>query len=179
MDELLEQTILQIKKELDEMTLSNISIKRKSFKQYDKILTALEKLNDKKEERFEIKKEEAVIYPEQEEELIFENEEEDNVTSYTIDTKDTEEIEEEKEDIDELASIFDDKKELIGYPFSRKLSGGFLIKGTPSENIFVPESIIRELDIEEGDIVSAETIEGASYSTPTYYFNIVEKTINL
>ena len=188
MDELLEQTILQIKKELDEMTLSNIVSKKKSFKQYNKILTALSELHNSKGDSFTIKKESSVVYPEQEEELIMENLEtieskqiaskDETDYSFEVEVEEVTEVhesEEPKDDIDELASIFDGEKELIGYPFERKLTGGFLIKGTPSENVFVPESIIRELDIEDGDLVSAEIKEGSRNYNRNYYYRIVEK----
>lgn len=189
MDNILKETVLQMKKELDDMTLSNIVSKKKSFKHYNKILTALSELHESRGDSFTIKKESTVVYPEKEEELIMESLE--TVESNQIVTKDetnysfeveVEEVleeknepEEPKDDIDELASVFDAKKELIGYPFEKKLTGGFLIKGTPSENIFVPESIVRELDIEDGDLVSAEIKEGSRNNHRSYYYQIVEK----
>ena len=188
MDSILKETVLQMKKELDDMTLSNIVSKKKSFKQYNKILTALSELHESKGDSFTIKKESSVVYPEKEEELIMENLEtiepnqiatkDETDYSFEVEVEEVTEVdesEEPKEDIDELASIFDGEKELIGYPFERKLTGGFLIKGTPSENIFVPESIIRELDIQEGDLVSAEIKEGSRNNHRNYYYRIIEK----
>ena len=188
MDNILKETVLQMKKELDDMTLSNIISKKKSFKQYNKILTALSELHNSRGDSFTIKKESSVVYPEQEEELIMENLEtiesnqvvtkDETDYSFEVEVKEVTEVdesEEPKEDIDELASIFDGEKEFIGYPFEIKLTGGFLIKGTPSENIFVPESIIRELDIQEGDLVSAEIKEGSRNNNRNYYYRIVEK----
>ncbi|MFE8701231.1 DUF2325 domain-containing protein [Cytobacillus sp. FJAT-54145] len=56
------------------------------------------------------------------------------------------------------------------YVFERKLQGGFL----PEGNIFVPESIIRSLGIEHGDVVRA-TVKNPHSNPPQCYFEVVEK----
>lgn len=75
----------------------------------------------------------------------------------------------------ELAESFEEDKVELGYPLSRNLYGGFLLTGSSSNAIFVPESIIRELDLEDGDIVSAEIIPGGSNLKPFYKYSLVRK----
>lgn len=88
------------------------------------------------------------------------------------------EVEEEAEDnspIDELAKVFDKEKRIPGYEFERKLSGGILLKGNIQENIFVPESVIRTLGLESGDIVSAELQNGSTRYNQRFDYHVVER----
>lgn len=185
MDNILDKTIQQIKQELDEMNLSNIQVKKENFKEYMIILDALSALHDRKNltEPFQIKKEVSVQEEDQEDELSSEEpivETENQEVEIEIKEEKQEEEEEEEEvfehEIDSLASVFDDKKQPIGYPFEQKLSGGFLIKGTPSENIFVPESIVRELELKNGDLVAAEVVKGNGYRATNHHYTVIERT---
>lgn len=85
-------------------------------------------------------------------------------------------VAEPKEEIDKLAGVFDNEKKIPGYRFERKLSGGFLIKGNIQDNIFVPESVIRTLDLKTGDIVSAELQNGSTKFNQRYDYKIVKRT---
>lgn len=70
----------------------------------------------------------------------------------------------------DLASSFDKQKEDVAYEFSRKLSGGFT-----TNDIFVPETVVRSLGLEDGDMVSAEPKIGSTPSKTIYEFKIVSK----
>lgn len=75
----------------------------------------------------------------------------------------------------QLADSFEEDKVQLGYPLSRNLAGGFLLTGSSSNSIFVPESVVRELGLDDGDIVSAEVIPGGSNLKPFYKYNLVKK----
>lgn len=77
-------------------------------------------------------------------------------TEEVSEADETEEATKENSDdpIDELARSFEPEKK--AYVFEKKLTGGFLMVGSASSNVFVPESVIRDLDIKEGDKVSYE-----------------------
>lgn len=77
--------------------------------------------------------------------------------------------------IDTLADSFEAEKEIKGFPLERKLVGGFLSTGLTTDNIFVPESIIKQKGFEDGDIVSAEPIPSKNPYKKLYDFELVEK----
>lgn len=81
-----------------------------------------------------------------------------------------------KEEIDELAKVFDKKKILPIYPFSRKLTGGYLSTPVAAQNIFVPENIVRSNNFEEGDMIEAEALISGSHIITDYNFKIHEKS---
>lgn len=55
------------------------------------------------------------------------------------------------------------------YQMERKLRGGYL----PEANQFIPEGIIRNLNLENGDLIRIE--ETPSYSRERYNFSLTEK----
>ena len=81
-----------------------------------------------------------------------------------------------KEEIDELAKVFDKKKILPIYPFSRKLTGGYLSTPVAAQNIFVPESIVRSNNFEEGYLIEAEALISGSNIITDYNFKMHEKS---
>ena len=81
-----------------------------------------------------------------------------------------------KEEIDELAKVFDKKKILPIYPFSRKLTGGYLSTPVAAQNIFVPENIVRSNNFEEGDLIKAEALISGSNIITDYNFKMHEKS---
>ena len=81
-----------------------------------------------------------------------------------------------KEEIDELAKVFDKKKILPIYPFSRKLTGGYLSTPVAAQNIFVPENIVRSNNFEEGDLIEAEALISGSNIITDYNFKMHEKS---
>lgn len=92
----------------------------------------------------------------------------------------TREAEAEKKERDasvlkDLAGSFEETKLALGYPLSRNLYGGFLLTGSSTNSIYVPESIIRELELNDGDVISAEVIPGGSHLKPFYKYNRLRK----
>lgn len=75
----------------------------------------------------------------------------------------------------QLAKSFEEEKIELGYPLSRNLYGGFLLTGSTTNSVYVPESAIRELDLADGDIVSAEVIPGGTNSKPFYKYCLERK----
>lgn len=62
--------------------------------------------------------------------------------------------------------------EQSGYVFERKLRGGVL----PEINGFIPEGVVRNLNIEHGDIVGAKRMDdGISEGNTRYYYTLLEK----
>lgn len=80
-----------------------------------------------------------------------------------------------KEVIDELAKSFEEEKKVIAFPFDRKLSGGFLMSGAATTNIFIPEVVVRNEGFESGDLISAEPISSSTYRNQNYEYTLVKK----
>lgn len=57
------------------------------------------------------------------------------------------------------------------YTFQRNLQGGIL----PAIKGFVPEGIVRKLDVEHGDLVKATLLPSAEGRPPRYLYELVEK----
>lgn len=77
--------------------------------------------------------------------------------------------------IDQLTHSFDQAKAIKGFPFSRKLAGGFLLTDSVLHNIFVPEKVIREEGFEDGDCIGVELVGPETSTRPMYKYFMVEK----
>ncbi|HFD1725271.1 TPA: DUF2325 domain-containing protein [Enterococcus faecium] len=81
----------------------------------------------------------------------------------------TEEKTEKKEYVNE------DKTVIQGY-FNQNIRGGYIHK---KESVFVPEKIIRELEIVHGDFLQATVLKNSYYTKrPEYYFEVIERCGN-
>lgn len=65
----------------------------------------------------------------------------------------------------------EEKEEGKVYTFQRNLQGGIL----PAIKGFVPEGIVRKLDIEHGDLVKATLLPSAEGRSPRYLYELVDK----
>lgn len=79
----------------------------------------------------------------------------------------------EEQPIDKLAESFHSEPALNSYKMKRNLFGGTLLG---SDNVFVPEKIIRENDFEDGDTISIKLVS-QYLGKPIYEFSLVEKGI--
>ena len=75
-----------------------------------------------------------------------------------------------EKNLKDLASSFDKQKQEVGYEFNRKLSGGFM-----TNDIFVPETVVRNLDLMDGDMMTAEIKPGGTLGKPTYDFKVISR----
>lgn len=72
----------------------------------------------------------------------------------------------------EINTIESDKDSGI---FERKLAHGF-IQNNHGDNIFVPESIIRENDFSHGDVIAYECIHESSNGKRLYNYELIQKS---
>ncbi len=78
-----------------------------------------------------------------------------------------------KEVVEEISEVIPEViEEQAGYIFERKLRGGYL----QEINAFIPEGIVRNLNIKHGDLVGAKRmIDDTSEGNPKYYYTLLEK----
>lgn len=172
MDNILEELKKSIQEAAAGITLDNVKEVQEEINKYFKMaffMVDLDKGNSNNKEDIEEPEVKPEVQPESKPEVQTEEP--------TVEFKSEEQKIEKpiKEDIDNLANVFDDEKKERGLRFVRKVSGGVLMKGSSAENIFVPESIVRRLGIEDGDKVSVDVHPASTTYKPLYYFNIVEK----
>lgn len=74
-----------------------------------------------------------------------------------------------EEDLGALVDKFNKKKDVKGYKLERLVVGGRL-----NNKIYVSESIIRRLQVDHGDILTA-TYKGTDNGDVKYYFEVVER----
>lgn len=152
------QTKLEMKRWIDQLELHNVQDVKEKLEQYFQMFEVMGNLPEAPPVKQ--KKKKIVV-----EDIVEEIEKEDAIGEQIA-----LQIEETIEET--IESPRADGNELKGYVFERKLRGGILA----DINAFIPEGIVRKLDLEHGDIIGARKMEDVSEDGRNkYHYTLIEK----
>lgn len=158
-ESVLKQTKLEMKRWIDQLEIHNIEEVKENLESYFQMVEAIGNLPEAPPVKQKSKKIEQL-------ELELDKE-----PMQEIESDKTREIENKSEEKTVLHKASEGKTEQ-GYVFERKLRGGVL----PDINAFVPEGIVRKLDIEHGDRLDARKMEDyADDGKNRYHYTLLDK----
>ena len=158
MENILKETINTMKETINKLDLTNIKETKEELRRYFIVIETIASFE--KSTSAEKLIEEEIVESEEEKPAF-------TITKKVIEQKELETITEEPVSEPALAYAF---------PFERKLSGGFLRTNNLEDDIFVPEKVVRELDISEGDMVFADEIATDYSGRVSYHYEVIEYT---
>lgn len=158
-ESVLKQTKLEMKRWIDQLEIHNINEVKENLESYFQMVEAVGNLPEAPPVKHKSKKIE---------QLELELDKEPTQEIETDKTRDIESKSEEKTVLHKTSEYEDSQ----GYVFERKLRGGIL----PDINAFVPEGIVRKLDIEHGDRLEARKMEDyADDGKNRYHYTLLTK----